>query len=236
MRVPSMKQLLRNINWQVNRPFVHESLGATHVDLGSGNNPRNPFQAQVLKGSDFNSDFEKDGIEFIKIDLTKKLPFSNNEIDSFSAFDVLEHIPRWERSIDGINFPFVDLMAEIFRCLKPGGLFLAVTPSFPSAAAFQDPTHVNIISKNTLIYFCGSEAWAKLLGYGYNGSFEIVANTWLRGYGFMNEEVLVGSNGLPKSFTDSVTLSKRIIGLAIAPKPTHLLWVLRKPNLPESAV
>jgi hypothetical protein len=123
-------------------------------------------------------------------------------------------------------------MDEIFRCLKPGGLFLAVTPSFPSAAAFQDPTHVNIISKNTLIYFSGAEAWAKLLGYGYSGSFEIVANTWLRGHGFMNEEVLIGSNGLPKSFANAVTLFKRIIGMAIAPKPTHLLWVLRKPDSP----
>ena len=52
------------------------------------------------------------------------------------------------------------------------------TPAFPSKEVFQDPTHVNIITEDTLpLYFCEPCNWAK--GYGFNGSFELIEQRWV---------------------------------------------------------
>ena len=44
-------------------------------------------------------------------------------------------------------------MNEIYRVLKPGGTFYAITPYYPRDEAFVDPTHVNIITNKTHTYF-----------------------------------------------------------------------------------
>ena len=131
---------LHEQSWQESIPFTHPEAGAVHVDLGAGNSPRNPFKASTLVATDCHSNFKNpNGVKFFQADLTSKLPFRDGEISSFSAYDLLEHIPRWERTREGkIEFPFISLMNEINRCLKTGGIFVAVTPAYPSAAAFQD--------------------------------------------------------------------------------------------------
>jgi len=68
-------------------------------------------------------------------------------------------------------------MSEIYRVLKSGGKFLSVTPAFPNATAFRDPTHVNIITDETFpLYFDNKNCWAKI--YGFIGGFEIEAQYW----------------------------------------------------------
>ena len=68
-------------------------------------------------------------------------------------------------------------MSEIYRILKPGGRFLSFTPAFPAAAAFRDPTHVNIITVETFpLYFDVKNGWAKM--YGFNGGFIIEKQSW----------------------------------------------------------
>jgi len=68
-------------------------------------------------------------------------------------------------------------MNEIYRVLKVGGLFYSFTPAFPHAAAFQDPTHVNIITEGTFpSYFDDKNRWAEM--YGFKGAFQIVEQTW----------------------------------------------------------
>ena len=68
-------------------------------------------------------------------------------------------------------------MNEVFRVLKPGGIFFAYQPVFPAKSVFQDPTHVNIMSEDTLdFYFC-EKAWARI--YGFTGCFELVADGWI---------------------------------------------------------
>jgi SAM-dependent methyltransferase len=222
----------RKIAWNIDIPYVHNSDLSIHVDLGAGNSPRNPFNATTLIATDIHKSFTRhDGVEFVVADLTRTLPFESNTISSFSAYDVLEHIPRWERVADEIQFPFINLMSEIYRCLAPGGIFLSVTPAFPKAEAFQDPTHVNIISKGTIRYFAAPEPWATLTGYGFVGSFQVISQTWLRGAGPYSSESLTnslqGSRNKDK-MRICLKLVRRALKLIRNRNPTHLLWVLQK--------
>jgi SAM-dependent methyltransferase len=228
-RFPS---LLKKIVWNIDIPYRHTSSDSVHVDLGAGHNPRNPFGASKLIATEMHDSFTRfDGVEFVKADLTRQLPFESHSISSFSAYDVLEHIPRWERVNDQIRFPFIDLMSEIYRCLVPGGIFLSVTPAYPKVEAFQDPTHVNVISKETIRYFAAPEPWATLTGYGFVGSYQVISQTWLRGNGPFCEVSLL-SNYKEQRFRTKVILVLRIcrrtLNAALNRKPTHLLWVLQK--------
>lgn len=104
------------------------------------------------------------------------IPFDDSFFDSISAFDFIEHIPRFLYA-PGLRFPFVELMNEIQRCLKKGGRFVSFTPCYPSLVAFQDPTHVNIITQATFPnYFCEPALWAKM--YGLKGKFELEKRNW----------------------------------------------------------
>ena len=143
-----------------------------HLDLGSGRNPRNKFGHSELYGVDI-VDFKNLEIDFVykKCNLsTERLPFDDNYFDSVSAYDLLELIIRVHIVNGKTQFPFIDLMSEIHRVLKPNGEFYAITPLYPKESAFADPTHINFISKNTHKYFIRPYNWAKM--YGFKGSFE----------------------------------------------------------------
>ena len=111
---------------------------------------------------------------------TDSIPFKNEIFDAISGFDVLEHIPRVSSSSDGVIFPFINLMNEVWRVLKIDGYFFSIFPCFPAKEAFQDPTHVNFMTEDTIkLYFCGN-AWARI--YGYYGSFDLVEDGWMGGH------------------------------------------------------
>ena len=227
-----IKDFLDYINYQINLPKSEISTTTTHLDLGCGAKPRNPFGADILYGTDFSLFKERivDDIHFVSADLTKTLPFKSDSFSSISAFDVLEHIPRWERLPSGlIVFPFVGLMQEIYRVLKPGGIFYAVTPGYPSKAAFQDPTHVNFITKETLFYFSGPASHSENLGYGFNGKFEILHNSWLRGAGpYAAKRIEYGFNKSKSGQLDKLRLLHRTLKLIRNQSPEHILWVMKK--------
>ena len=67
-------------------------------------------------------------------------------MDYITAYDLLEHIPRYGNLPDHGDAPFIFLMNEIFRVMKPGGVFLSITPIYPYLGAFMDPTHNNIMT------------------------------------------------------------------------------------------
>ena len=95
-------------------------------------------------------------------DITKGLPFDDNSVDEVRAFDFLEHIPA-DKCIAVVN--------EIWRVLKPDGLFESFTPDAEHGqGAFQDPTHMSFRSENTWLYY--SDPYHRDL-YGIEANFEI---------------------------------------------------------------
>ena len=233
--------------WQSSIPeryLLNVSPNAIHVDLGCGALPRNPLGAKHVFGIDVLEKpfFEvvKDSLEYKQVFHGSLLPFESNEVDSVSAFDFLEHIPRSDRLPNGeYTNPFIEMMNEIHRILKPGGIFIALTPCFPSAAAFTDPTHVNFITEETHLYFSGPN-YAKTKGYGFTGEFNIVEADWSdwKGYlwdTFASKEINIFKPLRPtssKRYKSSLKqlkfmLRKRITGHT---GETHFIWVLEKPD------
>lgn len=149
------------------------SEGKVALDLGCGPKPRNKFQAEKLFGIDIR-DF---GENIIAADLvTDNIPFDDSVFDYVTAFDFIEHVPRLIYCPHK-RLPFIELMNEIYRFLKPGGTFFSFTPAFPAPAAFQDPTHVNIITDATFPnYFDDKRRWGSM--YGFNGYFDVKPQTW----------------------------------------------------------
>ena len=155
-----------------------------HLDLGSGNTPRNPFSADEVFGLDLNlpsEDFvspKNTKVDIVQGDATLGVPFPDSYFSSASAYDFLEHVPRVQQSFTEIalKFPFVWVMNEVWRVLVNGGTFIASTPAFPSSKAFQDPTHVNFITLGTHQYFTGQTPSAR--GYGFKGQFELRYAGW----------------------------------------------------------
>lgn len=151
-----------------------------HLDLGCGRKPRNPYGYTELSGVDLyqHPELPRD-VTFRQANLTMQpIPFEDNQFDAISAFDFIEHIPRiLSDGKDGTRFPFIELMNEVWRVLKPDGTFYALTPAYPRPEVFQDPTHVNIITDRTHEYFCGHRRYAR--NYGFNGEFAVLRAEWM---------------------------------------------------------
>ena len=147
------------------------------LDLGCGLNPQNPFNADEVFGIDVMDDLP-DHIKSADL-VIEPIPYPDDHFDFVSAFDFIEHVPRILYRPHREN-PFVRLMNEIYRVLKiseQGGVFLSFTPAFPHAAAFQDPTHVNIITDQTFPrYFDHQNRLAA--SYGFTGGFRILKQEW----------------------------------------------------------
>ena len=144
------------------------------LDLGCGLQPKNPFNAEEVYGIDVRDDAEA---HIVKADLViEPIPFPDDSFDYVTAHDFLEHVPRLIYLPQRRN-AFVEVMNEIHRVLKPGGVFMSFTPAFPHGPAFRDPTHVNIITEETFpLYFDDKVRWASM--YGFRGSFQILSQEW----------------------------------------------------------
>jgi len=145
------------------------------LDIGSGPNPRNEFGAKEVFGVDIRS-HDNESIRRCDFNV-EPLPFDDNFFDMITAFDVLEHITRVIVVDYKTVFPFINFMNEIWRVLSPKGYFFSSTPCYPKKKSFQDPTHVNFITEDTMrLYFC-EKAWARI--YGFHGIFSMKAEGWI---------------------------------------------------------
>jgi len=147
------------------------------LDLGCGDIPQNPYHADQVFGIDLNG--TPAGPIFQADLILEPIPFGDETLDFVTAFDFIEHVPRLIY-LDGVRrHPFVVLMNEVSRVLKPGGGFFSHTPSFPHPEAFQDPTHVNIITPQTFCYFdCQHRLnhYGKM--YGARGNLRMQRQDW----------------------------------------------------------
>ena len=187
-----------------------------HLDIGCGAKPRNPYGYSNLYGVDIYQDnaLPSDIIFKLANLTTQAIPFEDNTFDSISAFDFIEHVPRVLAMGNLTRFPFVELMNEAWRVLKPNGLLYAQTPAYPHPAAFQDPTHVNFITNKTHKYFCGAKPEAAI--YGFKGQFEVVQVKWIRGE---RESIQLSAWAKIKIGFRRITFRKK--------SNSHLLWELR---------
>lgn len=150
------------------------------LDIGCGTNPKNPFNADEIFGIDVRDDIN---LNIKRVDLIiEPIPFPDENFEYVTAYDFLEHIPRviylpTKRNLLKRHNAFIEVMNEVYRVLKVGGLFLSFTPAYPHAEAFRDPTHVNIITDQTFpLYFDHENRWAA--AYGFNGAFLIRMQEW----------------------------------------------------------
>jgi len=141
------------------------------VDLGCGLNPSNRFKSAKCYGVDLFEDNEK-GVFKCNLGF-EPLPFDSDSLDYLTAYDLLEHIPRFADLPAYGNTPFIFLMNECYRVLKKGGVFLSMTPIYPYMAAFQDPTHNNIMTVDTFTFYFSDEKFHIAPHYGIIANFKI---------------------------------------------------------------
>lgn len=163
----------------MNRPYIPFGAGSLQplvrsLDLGCSEAPRNPFGANEVFGIDIRA---RPDANVVTADLAvEPIPSEEGVFDYVTAYDFLEHMPRLIY-MPARRYPFVELMSEIWRVLKPGGVFLSVTPAYPYASAFMDPTHVNVLTEQTFpVYFREVDPVARM--YGFRGAFRVASQSW----------------------------------------------------------
>ena len=114
-------------------------LNAIQLNLGSGYAPQ-PGYINIDNRAEVNPD--------LVCDVLSGLPYGDSSVDKVRAHDFLEHIPIGKT---------IQVITEIWRVLKPGGIFESFTPSTDGRGAFQDPTHVSFWNKNSWLYYSESD-------------------------------------------------------------------------------
>ncbi len=203
-----------------------------HLDLGCGKFPRNPYARGSLAGVDIRPLAVKEEFEYRVANLVlQPIPYEDDGFGSVSAFDFIEHVPRLLATADGADtaFPFIRLMDEVWRVLAPGGRFYALTPAYPHPEAFTDPTHVNIITDKTHLYFCGERPMARM--YGFDGKFKVLRAEWVQIADHYSAIAGSPENRKPPSLAKQVahgfrSLSRWLRGKSASGRHAYFLWEL----------
>jgi hypothetical protein len=97
------------------------------LDIGCGTNPKNTFNADELFGIDVR---EHVGANIYKADLViEPIPYEDEMFDHVTAHDFIEDVPR-VIDVPHRRNAFVELMNEVWRVLKTGGLFVTSPQRF----------------------------------------------------------------------------------------------------------
>lgn len=131
---------LKNLLGLINKEFP---VGGVFLDLGCGDRHLEPSAAE-LKCEYIGLDIDTTNFE------TDQFPLENQQVDLAVSLAVLEHLHDPEL-----------FLAEIYRCLKPGGIIYLSTPNFQYdwRNFYNDPTHVRPYTPASL------KALLKLAGY-----------------------------------------------------------------------
>jgi predicted SAM-dependent methyltransferase len=83
------------------------------------------------------------GVDLV-CDVSQGVPFPDNSFDEVLAVDFIEHIPTTRA---------IAVMNDIWRVMRPGGVFKIHVPAAPGITAFQDPTHVSYWNEESFTYY-----------------------------------------------------------------------------------
>jgi len=81
-------------------------------------------------------------------DVSERMPFKDNSVDEIQCFNILEHLSN-----------FVEVMFDLYRVLKEGGILIISVPEFPCRACVGDPTHQKLFIMETFFMFCHPEVF-----------------------------------------------------------------------------
>ena len=104
------------------------------LDLGCGNK-----KIPGAIGVDFNDRLAADIVHDLNV---FPYPFQNNEFDEIYLDNTLEHLDE-----------VMQVMAEVHRICKKGGIVKIIVPYFRSRWAFIDPTHKHYFTVDSFAYF-----------------------------------------------------------------------------------
>lgn len=148
---PHFDAVLGKSEWLGNPQKVYLGAGKHHMD-GWLHVDRHPFP---------NTD--------IVCDITQGLPFKDSSIGHVYSQDFLEHVPPESK---------IDVMNEMWRVLKPGGIMEHVVPQAGSQNDFGSPTHLSHWTQQQFEHFdVNSYRYEKDRDYeGFKGGFELVSS------------------------------------------------------------
>lgn len=75
------------------------------------------------------------------------LPFEDNKFDEIHAYEVMEHVGQ-----QGDWRFFFAQWSDIWRILKPDGVFIGTSPCWDSSWAWGDPGHTRIVSAESFTF------------------------------------------------------------------------------------
>ena len=72
-------------------------------------------------------------------------PLEDNSYDEIHGYEILEHL-----GAQGHAYSFFEQCSEVYRILRPNGVFAGSCPRWDSPWAWGDPSHVRVINEGTL--------------------------------------------------------------------------------------
>lgn len=150
----------------------------TEILLGCGSNwgkrlSLGPSQWVNLVTLDINADHNPDVVHDL---VSLPLPFDDDFADEIHAYEVMEHVGR-----QGDWAFFFAQWSDIWRVLKPGGVFFGTSPHWSSPWAWMDPGHTRVMGPEMLTFLVQPE-YSKQVGatpmtdyrFCYRADFDIV--------------------------------------------------------------